>query len=201
MSDLNPYQADPYRQGTAGSQPYFAGSDMASHVDSGASSAPGGYYSTDYPGGQSYPFPVVSGNQMAPYPEAGRQPDSQVYGPPYHQQYPYPSYPSAPYGPYPPYGPGASWGAFYDPRRHEANTLGGWALGLGIASIFMNCLYLGAVPGVPAIIVGINGMRAADEGRASNKGLSIAGVVMGAIGSVISACFFMLFVMVIFNDL
>lgn len=197
MSELNPYQAAPYRQGAAGSS-YPSDLDVAFQSGSGMSSVQNGYYSADDLGDQSLPFPAASGGQMVLYPGDGQQSYSQAYWQPYSQQYPYPS-PS--YGPYPPYGQAVYWGVSYDPRRYEANALGGWALGLGIASIFMNCLYLGAVPGVPAIIVGINGMRAADEGRASNKGLSIAGVVMGAIGSVISACFFMLFVMVIFNDL
>lgn len=192
MSDLNPYQADPYRQGAAGA-PYPTDSDAGSQPGSGTSSAPDGYYSTDYPGDPSTPFPVAPAGQMPPYPQAGQQPYSQAYGNPYSQQYPYPP---PYYGPYPPYGPGAYWGAFYDPRRHEANDLGGWALGLGIASIFVNCLYLGAVLGIPAIIVGIKGMHAADEGRASNKGMSIAGVVTGTIGSIISAGFLLLFMVV-----
>ena len=131
---------------------------------------------------------------MVPYPELGQQPYSQTFGPPYTQQYPYPP-PS--YAPYPSYAPGVYWGMPYDPRRHEANALGGWALGLGIASIFINCMYLGAVLGVPAIVVGIKGMHAADEGRASNKGVSIAGVVTVVIGTAISACFFLLFMVVI----
>ena len=42
-------------------------------------------------------------------------------------------------------------------------------------------------------------MHAADEGRASNKGVSIAGVVTGTIGSVISAGFLLL-LMVVFLD-
>ena len=41
--------------------------------------------------------------------------------------------------------------------------------------------YLGALCGIPAIVVGVKGMRAADEGRATNKGMSIAGVAMGSI--------------------
>ena len=193
MSDLNLYQADPYRQGAVGSRSYFAESGAASQAGSGVSAVQNGYYSTDYPGAQSYPFPAASGSQVVPYPGPGQQPYSQVYGQPYSQQYPYPP-PS--YGQYPPYGPGMYWGPLYDPRRHEANALGGWALGLGIASIFINCMYLGAVLGVPA---GIKGMHAADEGRASNKGVSIAGVVTGAIGSVISAGFLLL-IMVVFLD-
>lgn len=196
MSDLNLYQADPYRQGAVGSRSYSAESGAASQAGSGVSAVQNGYYSTDYPGAQSYPFPAASGSQVVPYPGPGQQPYSQAYGQPYSQQYPYPP-PS--YGQYPPYGPGVYWGPLYDPRRHEANALGGWALGLGIASIFINCMYLGAFLGVPAIVVGIKGMHAADEGRASNKGVSIAGVVTGAISSVISAGFLLL-LMVVFLD-
>ena len=73
---------------------------------------------------------------MVLYPGDGQQSYSQAYWQPYSQQYPYPS-PS--YGPYPPYGQAVYWGVSYDPRRYEANALGGWALGLGIASIVANC--------------------------------------------------------------
>ena len=195
MSELDPYRADPYRQGSAGT-PYPTDSDATSQAASVAPSTQSGYYSADYSGAQSYPFPAAPGSQAAPYPGPGQQPYSQAYGQPYSQQYPYPP---ASYGPYPPYGPGMYWGPLYDPRRHEANALGGWALGLGIASIFISCMYLGVLLGVPAIVVGIKGMHAADEGRASNKGVSIAGVVTGAIGSVISAGFLLL-LMVVFLD-
>ncbi|WP_314921078.1 DUF4190 domain-containing protein [Actinomyces oris] len=193
MSKLNPYPADPYRQGVAGT-PYPSDSDVAVQSASGVSSAQNGYYSADGLGDQAPAFPAAPGGQMVPYPGIGQQPYSHAYGQPYSQQYPYPS-PS--YVPYPPYGQGVYWGVLYDPRRHEANALGGWALGLGIASIFANCLYFGLFLGVPAIIVGVMGMRAADEGRASNKGLSIAGVVTGAIGSVIGAGFLLLLLVII----
>ncbi len=153
------------------------------------SSTQNGYYSANDLSDQSLPFPTAPGDQVIPYSGFGQQPYSQTYGEPYSQQYPYPS-PS--YGPYPPYGQGAYWGAPYDPRRHEANALGGWALGLGIASIFANCLSFGLILGIPAIVVGVLGVGAANEGRASNKGLSIAGVVTGAIGTVISAGSFIL---------
>ena len=193
MSELNPYPADPYRQGVAGT-PYPSDSDVAVQSASGVSSAQNGYYSADDLGDQSLPFPAASGGQMVLYPGDGQQSYSQAYWQPYSQQYPYPS-PS--YGPYPPYGQGVYWGAPYDPRRHEANALGGWALGLGIASIFANCLCFGLILGIPAIVVGVLGVGAANEGRASNKGLSIAGVVTGAIGAVIGACYLMLFIVML----
>ena len=193
MSEMNSYQAYPYRQGVTGS-PYPTDSDNASRAVSGAPSVQNGYYSADYPGNQSSPFPAVPGGQMVPYPGGGRQSYGQAYGQPYSQQYPYPS-PS--YGPYPPYGQDVYWGVPYDPRRHEANALGGWALGLGITSIFANCLSLGLILGISAIVVGVLGMRAANEGRASNKGLSIAGVVTGGIGAFIGAAYLILFIVML----
>lgn len=79
--------------------------------------------------------------------------------------------------------------------------MGGWALGLGIASVFANCLYFGIILGVPAVVLGVKGMRAADEGRATNKGLSIAGLVLGCIGSFISIPFLLLFVVTFLGSL
>lgn len=67
MSDLNPYPADPYRQGSAGS-PYPADFDRASQSASGVSSTRNGYYSADDLGDQSPHFPETQGGQMVPYP-------------------------------------------------------------------------------------------------------------------------------------
>lgn len=70
----------------------------------------------------------------------------------------------------------------------EKNNLGGWALGLGIASL----VCCGLFTGIPAIILGYLGMQAAKEGRASNKGMAIAGLIMGslsAVGSIIYIVF------------
>lgn len=73
------------------------------------------------------------------------------------------------------YGPGMP---LYGPST-EKNNLGGWALGLGIASV---CC--GIFTGIPAIILGYLGMQAANEGRANNKGMDIAGIVLGLLSIV-----------------
>ena len=62
----------------------------------------------------------------------------------------------------------------------EKNNLGGWALGLGIAGL----VCCGVFTGIPAIILGYNGMQAADQGRATNKGVATAGLVLGVISIV-----------------
>ena len=87
-----------------------------------------------------------------------------------------PQYPAAPqYGQY-----GATpYGAVY-----PKNQLGVWALVLGIASFVLSC---GLFTGIPAIILGRQGQRAADTGEANNRGLSTAGVVLGWIAVGLSA--------------
>ena len=95
-------------------------------------------------------------------------------GPAYQQ---YPGQQSGGYMSAAPYGPST-----------EKNNLGGWALGLGIASL----VCCGIFTGIPAIILGYLGMQAANEGRASNKGMAIAGLIMGslsAVGSIIYIVF------------
>ena len=79
-------------------------------------------------------------------------------------------YPAQPGG----YVPGMS------PYSTEKNNLGGWALGLGIAGL----VCCGVFTGIPAIILGYNGMQAADQGRATNKGVATAGLVLGVISIV-----------------
>lgn len=91
-------------------------------------------------------------------------------------------YPGGQYNPQPGgYVPGG-----FGPRPDEKNSLGGWALGLGIAS-FVCC---GIFTGIPAIIVGFLGMQAANEGRATNKGMSIAGIVLGILSIVLAIVFY-----------
>ena len=65
----------------------------------------------------------------------------------------------------------------FGPRPDEKNSLGVWSLCLGIAS-FLCC---GLLTAIPSIIVGYLGIQAANEGRATNKGMSIAGIVMGGL--------------------
>jgi flagelliform silk protein (fragment) len=119
-------------------------------------------------------------SDMGAYPNGSYNQQPGGYGPnggPYNQQ---PAgYGPAGYGPggYGPagYGPGG-----YGPRPDEKNSLGGWALGLGIAGLFCCSIFTG----IPAIILGVLGMQAANEGRATNKGMSITGIVMGALSIV-----------------
>ena len=70
----------------------------------------------------------------------------------------------------------------FGPRPDEKNSLGVWSLCLGIAS-FLCC---GIVTGIPSIIVGYLGIQAANEGRATNKGMSIAGSVLSVAGTVLA---------------
>lgn len=194
VSDVNPYPGSPYQQGGAGGQDFLFSQGYPFSGGANSSAGWAGYYGAGYSDGQFDPFLNPPEGHVVPYSGSPHQ----YYGQPYSQQY---AYPRDPYRPYAPYGPGAYGGGFYDPRRYEGNSLGGWSLGLGIASIFANCLYFGIFLGVPAIVLGVKGMRAADEGRATNKGLSIAGLVLGCIGSFISIPFLLLFVVTFLGSL
>ena len=69
----------------------------------------------------------------------------------------------------------------FGPRPDEKNSLGGWALGLGVAGFLCCSIFTG----IPAIVVGFLGMQAANEGRATNKGMSIAGIALGVLSIVL----------------
>ena len=104
------------------------------------------------------------------YPYNGQNGPGAYPSDPGYQQYPNQPQPGA-------YAPGMSlYGS-----SSEKNALGGWALGLGIASLVC-CGSL--LIGVPAIVLGILGIQAANEGRASNKGMAIAGLIMGVLSIV-----------------
>lgn len=69
----------------------------------------------------------------------------------------------------------------FGPRPDEKSSLGNWALGLG----FTGFLCCSIFTRIPAIIVGILGMQAANEGRVTNKEMSILGIVLGALSIVL----------------
>ena len=131
-----------------------------------------GYGATPPAGGAS---PSSGG---APYgsPAYGQQP---VYGQPaYGEQQPAYGQGQQQYPPYPGQYPAApGYGYAQVPYvLYPKNSLGVWALVLGIASFVLSCAF---VTGIPAIIIGRQGQRAADEGLANNRSLSTAGVVLG----------------------
>jgi hypothetical protein len=57
---------------------------------------------------------------------------------------------------------------------------------MAIASVILGVLslYLGFFTGVPAIILGVLGLRAIGKGRLKGKGMAIAGLVTGAFGTI-----------------
>ncbi|GIG21050.1 hypothetical protein Cch01nite_17740 [Cellulomonas chitinilytica] len=133
------------------------------------------------PYGAPTPPPDPSASQYPPapqYPTYGQGPEASQYPPA--PQYPAGQYPQA--GQYPPAGqyPAATpYGAGQYGYVYPKNSLGVWALVLGIASIALGC---GFFAGIPAIIVGNNAKRAVAEGQANNGGLGSAGVILGWIG-------------------
>lgn len=154
--------------GNSGSSPY--GPPPTNPYGTPPSGAPGPYdqppsygqiptYGQSPYGGQS-----SIGGQL---PYSGQEPfNQQPYGgqPPYGAQHPYTT------GPYT--GGGMGWGV-----NTSKNSLGGWALGTGIAGVV--CC---GISGIAAIILGSMSRTAADQGLANNKGMGTAGLVLGIVG-------------------
>ncbi|MCX5229014.1 DUF4190 domain-containing protein [Streptomyces sp. NPDC006553] len=129
----------------------------------GPAAAPGayGYPAADTSGGYGYPSAVT--------PPAA--PASSGYG--------YPGYPSP--GGYPGQ---TGW------QQSPSNGMGTASMVLGIIAVAGFCLYgLGAILGILALIFGIIGIKKCGRGEATNRGMAIAGIVLGAIGTLVSAVF------------
>ncbi|GAA3376272.1 DUF4190 domain-containing protein [Streptomyces sannanensis] len=114
--------------------------------------------------------------------------------------YGYPSYPApnagAPYGGQPGYGytapgtvPGYPGYAGGWPGMGAApqNGFGITALVLGIVSVVLFCLYgFQIILGILAVIFGVLGRNRAKRGEATNGGMALAGIILGALGILVS---------------
>jgi hypothetical protein len=80
--------------------------------------------------------------------------------------------------PYSPYG--------VYPNPAEMNRTGGWALGLGITSLVLSwACGMGILAAIAGIICGGFGIRWANEGRATNKTMSMIGLILSVVGIVV----------------
>ena len=121
----------------------------------------------------------------------GQNPGSEPYGaqPPAYGAQP-PAYGAQPpaYGSQPPsYGgggmpPAPSGGGYGYGASEEKNSLGTWALVLGILSI----VCCGFFAGIPAVILGNNSKKAAAAGQATNGNLGNVGMILGWVGIALS---------------
>ncbi|MBT2441620.1 DUF4190 domain-containing protein [Streptomyces sp. ISL-36] len=75
-------------------------------------------------------------------------------------------------------------------QQSPANGMGITSMVLGIIATVGFCMYgLGIILGVLALIFGIIGRKKVQRGEANNGGMATAGIVLGAIGTLISAAF------------
>ncbi|MEU3188003.1 DUF4190 domain-containing protein [Streptomyces sp. NPDC006923] len=156
------------------------------------------------PGGPAQPAPGPYG-----YPAAQPAPGDQQSASPYSTGTGY-GYPTAGYqGPgYPAPDlqstgyPAAGYPGYGQPGWQEtpSNGMGIAAMVLGIIAVAVFCLWgLGVILGVLALIFGIIGRRRARRGQATNGGMALAGIILGAIGAVISGAFVAFLIWVIAN--
>ncbi|SEC37391.1 DUF4190 domain-containing protein [Streptomyces sp. TLI_105] len=75
-------------------------------------------------------------------------------------------------------------------QQSPSNGMGTTAMVLGIIAVAGFCMYgLGVILGILALIFGIIGMKKAARGEATNRGMALAGVILGSIGILVSAVF------------
>lgn len=98
-------------------------------------------------------------------------------------------YGAPPPPPPPSYGGGGGYGGYDGPTGTEKNSLGVWALVLGILSVLLSCFCIGIAAGIPAFILGKKSKDAAAAGQANNGGLGQAGFILGIVGTVLSIIF------------
>ncbi|MEU4352535.1 DUF4190 domain-containing protein [Streptomyces sp. NPDC023838] len=107
-------------------------------------------------------------------------------------------YPAYPYPNYPGYGYGhAGWTGMGAPL----NGFGTTALVLGIVSVVLFCLWgLGIILGILALVFGFLGRGRARRGEATNGGQALAGIILGAVGIVVSGVILGLMVWAVTHD-
>ncbi|MEV1048495.1 DUF4190 domain-containing protein [Streptomyces sp. NPDC049916] len=133
----------------------------------------------------SVPPPPIAPHGPGPGPGAGPG-HGHPTPPPSAGHYGYPAPPPPAYGGYPGYGGYGMGPAGWAPA--PSNGLGTAAMVLGIISVVGFCLYgLNIVLGILALIFGIIGLGRAKRGEATNRGMALAGVILGCIGMVIGS--------------
>ncbi|SEE16179.1 DUF4190 domain-containing protein [Ruania alba] len=149
----------------------------------GGSSNPSSPYGS--PGQQPGPYGGSSG-QPGPYGDSAGQPGQQPGQYPQPGQYGQPGGVPGPYdaapGAYQAPGAYAGYGGGYPPVGGQNNALGGWSLGLGIGGIVLTCMWVGWLAAIGAVITGFMARKAVAEGRASNGGMALAGIILGFVG-------------------
>lgn len=74
-----------------------------------------------------------------------------------------------------------------NPLAQPRNGFGIAAFALGLFALLLSWTVLGGIVlGIPAVIFGVLGRGRARRGEATNGGLSVAGIVLGAIGILIA---------------
>lgn len=136
---------------------------------------------TAMPTGEVPPPPVAPGGPATgsygyPTPPPVAAPAPSGYG--------YPGYPG--------YGAGAPAG-YGQPGWQQAapaNGMGTAAMVLGIIAVAGFCMYgLGIVLGILALVFGVIARKKVQRGEANNGGMATAGIVLGAIGILVSSVF------------
>ncbi|MEI7030773.1 DUF4190 domain-containing protein [Streptomyces pratensis] len=150
--------------------------------------------------GQAAPPPTGAHEPGYPTPPPAGAPPAGYPAPPSAAgHYGYPAPPPQPYGGYPGH---PSYGAGPGPwAPAPSNGLGTAAMVLGIVSVVGFCLYgVNILLGILALVFGIIGLGRAKRGEATNRGMAIAGIVLGSVGMVLGSVILGLIIWAATND-
>ncbi len=95
--------------------------------------------------------------------------------------------PPPPPPPAPGYGaPPPSYGSPYGGQSQPSNGLGIAAMVVGIVALVLSWIpFLGLLLAIVALVLGVLGLRKANRGEATNKGMAIAGLATGGVALII----------------
>lgn len=143
----------------------------------GSYPTPAGYVQPgSYPPPGQYPQPGL-------YPQPATYPGGRGYSPPAGAQPPH--YGPVPYGTMP-YGPYAPYQQPFNDAAKRSNWMGMLSLVLGICGLVF-CFF--PLIAIGAVVFGITGIVAARKGEATNQGVAIAGLSIGALGTIIGVLY------------
>ncbi|MBO0871343.1 MAG: DUF4190 domain-containing protein [Micromonosporaceae bacterium] len=76
--------------------------------------------------------------------------------------------------------------AYQPPPQPPSNTTGLLAMIFGIVAVPTSCCFLGLPLGVAASVLAGVSLRKVAEGRATNRGMALTGLVCGVVGIVVT---------------
>jgi hypothetical protein len=97
-------------------------------------------------------------------------------------------------------GAGSGWASSGGHPRGSSNGIGTAALVVGVLALLSSWFFVGGLLGIVAIVLGAVGLGRVKKGTASNKGMAVVGIVLGALSILIAGALLALGVWIFGSD-